>query len=140
MIAEISQKAGRKKCQICGFTLLEVVIALLILSTVLTSSLQLVHRYADQRITMQDRIAANQVAWNRLMERYQIAENWIPAKGLGALRIRGVDEESDRNWQWELKIEEAAGQNLSRYKVEVYSQNSGDSEAKLAVFMVDREY
>ena len=140
MIAEISQKAGRKKCQICGFTLLEVVIALLILSTVLTSSLQLVHRYADQRITMQDRIAANQVAWNRLMERYQIAENWIPANGLGALRIRGVDEESDRNWQWELKIEEAAGQNLSRYKVEVYSQNSGDSEAKLAVFMVDREY
>ena len=140
MIAEISQKAGRKKCQICGFTLLEVVIALLILSTVLTSSLQLVHRYADQRITMQDRIAANQVAWNRLMERYQIAENWIPANGLGVLRTRGVDEESDRNWQWELKIEEAAGQNLSRYKVEVYSQNSGDSEAKLAVFMVDREY
>ena len=140
MMAEISQKAGRKKCQICGFTLLEVVIALLILSTVLTSSLQLVHRYADQRITMQDRIAANQVAWNRLMERYQIAENWIPANGLGVLRTRGVDEESDRNWQWELEIEEAAGQNLSRYKVEVYSQNSGDSEAKLAVFMVDREY
>ena len=140
MIAETSKKAGQKKCQIYGFTLLEVVIALLILSTVLTSSLQLVHRYADQRITMQDRIAANQVAWNRLMERYQIAENWIPANGLGALRIRGVDEESDRNWQWELKIEEAAGQNLSRYKVEVYSQNSGDSEAKLAVFMVDREY
>ena len=140
MIAETSQKAGRKKCQICGFTLLEVVIALLILRTVLTSSLQLVHRYADQRITMQDRIAANQVAWNRLMERYQIAENWIPANGLGVLRTRGVDEESDRNWQWELKIEEAAGQNLSRYKVEVYSQNSGDSEAKLAVFMVDREY
>mgnify|MGYP002823939801 FL=1 len=74
------------------------------------------------------------------MERYQIAENWIPANGLGVQRTRGVDEESDRNWQWELKIEEAAGQNLSRYKVEVYSQNSGDSEAKLAVFMVDREY
>ena len=140
MTAETSQTAGRKKSQICGFTLLEVVIALLILSTVLTSSLQLVHRYADQRITMQDRIAANQVAWNRLMERYQIAENWIPANGLGVQRTRGLDEESDRNWQWELKIEEAAGQNLSRYKVEVYSQNSGDSEAKLAVFMVDREY
>ena len=140
MMAETRQTAGRKKSQIYGFTLLEVVIALLILSTVLTSSLQLVHRYADQRITMQDRIAANQVAWNRLMERYQIAENWIPANGLGVLRKRGVDEESDRNWQWELKIEEAAGENLSRYRVEVYSQNSGDSEAKLAVFMVDREY
>ena len=140
MMAETRQTAGQKKSQICGFTLLEVVIALLILSTVLTSSLQLVHRYADQRITMQDRIAANQVAWNRLMERYQIAENWIPANGLGVQRMRGVDEESDRNWQWELEIEEAVGQNLSRYKVEVYSQNSGDSEAKLAVFMVDREY
>ena len=139
-MAEISHKAGRKKTQICGFTLLEVVIALLILSTVLTSSLQLVHRYADQRIKMQDRIAANQVAWNRLMERYQIAENWIPADGLGVQRKRGVDKEFDRNWKWELKIEEAAGQNLSRYEVQVYSQNSGDSEAKLAVFMVDREY
>lgn len=140
MMAEIIQQAERKKSQIRGFTLLEVAIALLILGIVLTSSLQLIHRYADQRITMQDRIAANQVAWNRLMERYQIAENWIPANGLGVQRTRGVDEESDRNWQWELKIEEAAGQNLSRYKVEVYSQNSGDSEAKLAVFMVDREY
>jgi len=140
MMAEIIQQAERKKSQIRGFTLLEVAIALLILGIVLTSSLQLIHRYADQRITMQDRIAANQVAWNRLMERYQIAENWIPANGLGVQRTRGVDEESDRNWQWELKIEEAAGQNLSRYKVEVYSQISGDSEAKLAVFMVDREY
>ena len=140
MMAEISRKAERKKSQIRGFTLLEVAIALLILGIVLTSSLQLIHRYADQRITMQDRIAANQVAWNRLMERYQIAENWIPANGLGVQRTRGVEEESDRNWQWELKIEEAAGQNLSRYKVEVYSQISGDSEAKLAVFMVDREY
>ncbi len=140
MMAEISRNAERKKSQIRGFTLLEVAIALLILGIVLTSSLQLIHRYADQRITMQDRIAANQVAWNRLMERYQIAENWIPANGLGVQRTRGVEEESDRNWQWELKIEEAAGQNLSRYKVEVYSQISGDSEAKLAVFMVDREY
>ena len=68
----------RIKSETTGFTLLEVVVALLILSTVLTSSLQLVHRYADDRIKIQDRMSANQVAWNKLMERQQIAENWIP--------------------------------------------------------------
>ena len=40
----------RIKSETTGFTLLEVVVALLILSTVLTSSLKLVQRYADDLI------------------------------------------------------------------------------------------
>ena len=136
----VCQKERHIKAEISGFTLLEVVVALLILSMVLTSSIQLVHRYADQRIKMQDRISANQVAWNQLMERHQIVENWVPSNDVALLRAEGVDEESDRTWKWELKIEPAVGQNLFRHQVQVYLQNSADSEAKLAVFLVNRAY
>ena len=130
----------RIKSETAGFTLLEVVIALLILSIVLTSSLQLVHRYADDRTKIQDRISANQVAWNRLMERHQISENWIPANTVLVQGTTGLDEESDRDWKWELKLESAAGQNLFRHQVSVFSQNSADSEARLAIFLVSREH
>ena len=130
----------RIKGETTGFTLLEVVVALLILSTVLTSSLQLVHRYVDDRIEVQDRISANQVAWNRLMERHQIAENWIPANDVVVQGTTGSDEESDRDWKWELKIESAVGQNLFRHQVSVFSQNSADSEARLAIFLVSQDY
>ncbi|MAJ87488.1 MAG: type II secretion system protein GspI [Cellvibrionales bacterium TMED148] len=136
----VCQKERHIKAEISGFTLLEVVVALLILSMVLTSSIQLVHRYADQRIKMQDRISANQVAWNQLMERHQIVENWVPSNDVALLRAEGVDEESDRTWKWELKIEPAVGQNLFRHQVQVYLPNSADSEAKLAVFLVNRAY
>ena len=130
----------RIKGETTGFTLLEVVVALLILSTVLTSSLQLVHRYADDRIKIQDRISANQVAWNRLMERHQIAENWIPINDVVVQGAAGWDEESDRDWNWELKIKPAVGQNLFRHEVSVFRQNSVDSEARLAIFLVSQEY
>ena len=130
----------RIKSETTGFTLLEVVVALLILSTVLTSSLQLVHRYADDRKKIQDRISAYQVAWNQLMERHQIAENWIPANDVVVQGTTGLAEESDRDWKWELKIEPAVGQNLFRHQVSVFSQNSADSEARLAIFLVSQEY
>ena len=42
-----------------GFTLIEVAVALLILSTVLASSLQLVNQYADERERMRDRFFSN---------------------------------------------------------------------------------
>ena len=136
----VCHKERHIKAEISGFTLLEVVVALLILSVVSTSSIQLVHRYADQRVKMQHRISANQVAWNQLMERHQIAENWVPSNDVALMSAEGVDEESDRTWKWELKIEPAVGQNLFRHQVQVYLQNSADSEAKLTVFLVNRAY
>jgi len=123
-----------------GFTLLEVIVALLILSTVLASSLQLVHRYADQRLSLRDRVTANQVAWNRLMERYQFAERWLPDTLPTRKSSTGMVTEGARDWIWELESEEAMGKNLFRYKVSVFAPEVTQAKANLTVFLVDQAY
>ena len=64
------------KTSVRGFTLMEVAVALLILSMVLASSLQLVGQYADERVLIRERFLANRVGWNRLLEKYQELEGW----------------------------------------------------------------
>ena len=54
-----------------GFTLIEVVVALAILSWVLGGALYLVQQYADERLKLRQGFFATQVSWNRLLERYQ---------------------------------------------------------------------
>ncbi|MBT5104180.1 MAG: prepilin-type N-terminal cleavage/methylation domain-containing protein, partial [Porticoccaceae bacterium] len=51
-----------------GFTLIEVMVALFILSLVLGSAVQMVHQYSDERLRIRERFFANQVAWNHLLE------------------------------------------------------------------------
>jgi type II secretion system protein I len=70
-----------------GFTLMEVAVALLILSLVLASSLQVVGQYADERVLMRERFFANRVAWNRLLEKYEELEGWH-SSGNGNLELR----------------------------------------------------
>ena len=54
-----------------GFTLIEVAVALVILSWVLGSAIFMVQQYADERLRLRERFFSSSVAWNRLMERYQ---------------------------------------------------------------------
>jgi len=60
-----------------GFTLIEVAVALTILSWVLGSSLFLVSQYADERLRMRERFLATQVAWNQLMEQYGFSQDMV---------------------------------------------------------------
>ena len=76
-----------------GFTLIEVVVALFILSLVLSSAIFSVHQYADERVLIRDRFLANQVAWNHLMERYQHSKKWSPKRLATGFKTKGVDEQ-----------------------------------------------
>lgn len=118
---------------------MEVAIALLILSTVLVSSLQLVSQYADERVRMRERFLANQVAWNRLLEQYKTAQNWPSTSASKTRRTKGVDQQAGRDWRWQLQIEDAMGQDLLRYQVEVYGAAAARPTATLAAFFVDRK-
>ena len=100
-----------------GFTLIEVVVALFILSLVLSSAIFSVHQYADERVLIRDRFLANQVAWNHLMERYQHSKKWSPKRLATGFKTKGVDEQGGQSWQWEMKIEKANGQDIYRYEV-----------------------
>mgnify|MGYP005709439861 FL=1 len=121
-----------------GFTLIEVVIALFILSLVLSSAIYSVHQYADQRVHIRDRFLANQVAWNHLMERYQQSKNWYPKRGGSGLKTKGIDEQGGQNWQWEIKIEKANGQDIYRHEVEVGIAGEESTRSSLVVFLVGK--
>jgi type II secretion system protein I len=108
-----------------GFTLIEVVIALFILSWVLSSAIYMVHQYADERVRLRERFLANQVAWNHLMEHYQQSQ-----------KKKGVDEQAGQKWRWEIQIEKAMGQDLYRYQAQAGSVAAEKYQSSLAVYLV----
>ena len=119
-----------------GFTLIEVVIALFILSWVLSSAIYMVHQYADERVRLRERFLANQVAWNHLMEHYQQSQKWTTGANAQSLKKKGVDEQAGQKWRWEIQIEKAMGQDLYRYEAQAGSVAAEKYQSSLAVYLV----
>ncbi len=107
-----------------GFTLLECLIALLIVALVMGGSLYQVSIYADQRATMEERFASHTVAWNRLMEQYQLVNGWT-APNAGLSSSSGNASEFGQIWNWELEAVPTLADNFFRYEVRVYPEESG---------------
>lgn len=120
-----------------GFTLIEVAVALAILSWVLGSAIYLVSQYGDERFRLRERFFATQVSWNRLMERHQYAQGWVPASERSELQSKGVDDQLGRGWRWELSVEEAAGEDLYRYEVKAGAEGSAKFSSALALYLVN---
>ncbi|MAD66743.1 MAG: type II secretion system protein GspI [Porticoccaceae bacterium] len=121
-----------------GFTLIEVVMALFILSLVLSSTLFAVHQYADERLRIRDRILANQVAWNHLMDSYQYSQKLASRSPGDSLKTKGVDTQGGQDWRWEIKVEKAMGQDLYRHEVQVSLEGSDNFQSSLAVYLVGK--
>ena len=125
------------KVSVLGFTLMEVAVALLILSMVLASSLQLVGQYADERVLMRERFLANRVAWNRLLEKYQELEGWHSYGSLISRRTEGSENQGGADWQWKLGVEDAMGRQLYRFEATVAKESKPRPSSVLAVFLID---
>jgi type II secretion system protein I len=119
-----------------GFTLIEVAVALAILSLVLGGALSVVSQYSDERLRLRERTFSTQVSWNRLMERYQFAQNWIPATERSSLQSKGFDEQYGQEWRWQVIIEEAMGQDLFRYEVQAGPAQGKKMTGALAMYLV----
>ena len=121
-----------------GFTLIEVAVALTILSLVLTSALTVVSQYSDERLRLRERAFATQVSWNRLLERYQIAEKWVSSTQRGTVASKGIDEQYGQQWRWQVSTEAAMGQGLFRYEVKTGAADQQKSTTALAIYLIDR--
>ena len=121
-----------------GFTLIEVAVALTILSLVLTSALTVVSQYSDERLRLRERAFATQVSWNRLLERYQIAEKWVSSTQRGTVASKGIDEQYGQQWRWQMSTEAAMGQGLFRYEVKTGAADQQKSTTALAIYLIDR--
>ena len=104
-----------------GFTLIEVVVALTILSWVLGSVLFLVSQYADERLMMRERFYGNQVAWNQLLNNYQKSKGWVSLTQSIEVELNGREQQGGQDWDWQLEVAPAMGRDLFRYQTNVNS-------------------
>ena len=122
-----------------GFTLVEVLVALLIVSWALTSAYLAIGAFADQRQLMRERFNGQSVAWNRLMEEYGHGRGW-DGQFSEQRHWNGWIEDGGRRWYWELHEEAALGRGVKKQTVTVSSdarKQAGQSpSAILAIFQV----
>ncbi len=122
-----------------GFTLIEIVIALTILSWVLGSVLFLVSQYADERLMMRERFYGNQVAWNQLLNNYQKSMGWISVTQSTEVELNGLEEQGGQTWDWQLEVAPAMGRDLFRYQSRVSSASGSDIESTLAMYLINAQ-
>lgn len=119
-----------------GFTLIEVVVALVILGLVLGGLYSEIQSQVDRRYYLQERYVGQTAAWNRLLEQYQLIERWTPSSETfgdknGDVKVYG------RDWYWELDVQETLGEDFFRYEVKTYpDRDSKQSSASLAAYFV----
>lgn len=121
-----------------GFTLIEVLIALMIASLLIGFAVSQVGQIATDRLMLQERLAAETVAWNKLLEQYQLVEGWVQSNA-GSAESSGTTEAIGREWDWSLTAESTFGEDFYRYEVEVFPAGKPDKNAALmaAYFIVD---
>jgi len=121
-----------------GFTLLEVMVALLIISISMIFISQTIAQYLDDSITLRERTYASWIAQNKIVE-LRLA-NVVPEVGIN----RGDEEYANAVWDWSAEITAIGGggdasgsgvENLYRVEVSVYRSGSEDLVRKVSGFI-----
>ena len=120
-----------------GFTLIEVVVALSILGPTLGSAIYMVHQYADERVRLNNKVFASQVAWNSLLENYRYVEGWTSLSERSGKPRKGTEKQQGRDWQWKITVKPALGKDFFRYQADVVAADSGSTVSSLALYIVE---
>ncbi len=112
-----------------GFTLLEVLVALVVLALSLTALVRLSALEARALADLRERTVAHWVAAN-VLEETRLAESW-PATGLrnGSTRMGG------REWRWELAVQDTDEPAIRRLDVSVQLSQGDGAGAALTGFV-----
>jgi general secretion pathway protein I len=110
-----------------GFTLIEVLAALIIVSLGMLGVIQAVSQTASNSVYLRDKTLAHWIAMNRLTE-VRLAATAPP-----------IDETSDevdyagRRWRWTMEVQETPIESMRRIDVRVSLADTGDDDAALAL-------
>ncbi|HRQ66583.1 MAG TPA: type II secretion system minor pseudopilin GspI [Xanthomonadaceae bacterium] len=112
-----------------GFTLLEVLVALVVLALSLTALVRLSGLEARALADLRERTVAHWVAAN-VLEETRLAEDW-PATG----RRSGSARMGGRDWRWELVVQDTEEPAIRRLDVTVRLAEGGRGGAVLSGFV-----
>ena len=113
-----------------GFTLLEVLVALVILTISLAAAISATSRYVANSTYLRDRSFAHWVAMNRITETY-LEQDW---PGVG--KKRGDEAMGGHEWAWTREVLATADDDVRRVEVEVrLSDNDERPVARLVGFV-----
>jgi len=105
-----------------GFTLLEILIALVVLALSLGAVIKAAGDYTNNQSWLRDRTLATWVARNVLNE-FQLEGAW---PGVG--EKKGTREMGNREWRWLARISQTEEQQLRRLDVEVLPADADEDE------------
>lgn len=96
-----------------GFTLLEVLVAMVILSISLLAAIKVASEVTSSAIYLQDKTIAQWVAMNKVAE-MRLARK-LPKEG----KSNGEDEMAGRSWRWDILVKKTAYPTLREVEVGV---------------------
>lgn len=112
-----------------GFTLLEVMVALIIAALGLAAAMASISQMVDAGITLRERTYASWIAENRITE--MRLQNVIPEVDDSS----GEVEFADLEWRWEATVSETGVENFFRVDVDVFIAGSDDSIVRRTGFI-----
>jgi len=116
-----------------GFTLIEVLIALAVLTISMSALIQAGGTRADHVGYLRDRTLAHWIATDRITD-FRLAEDW-PAAGTQ----EGETEMAGRTWSWRAEISETPEPAVRRIEVAVGIGEDGEPLSRVAGFLGDPE-
>ena len=111
-----------------GFTLVEVMVALVVIAVALPALLKALYQQVDGTGYLRDKSIAQWVATNKLTEsRIQLSRDIPPRRG----ERTGTDSMAGQEWYWEVTTQETEVENFYRMEVRVGLQDSGEDSDPL---------
>mgnify|MGYP001828868214 CR=1 FL=1 len=110
-----------------GFTLLEVLVAMVILSISLLAAIKVASEVTNSAIYLQEKTIAQWVAMNKVAE-MRLAKK-LPKAG----RTNGEDEMGGRSWRWDILVKNTAYSGLREIEVGVKPANEDIDEPHTVV-------
>lgn len=96
-----------------GFTLMEILVALLIVSVALGATIKAATEQTASLGYLRDKTVAHWVAMNRIVELQ------TPRQGGSTLRKNGSEQQMGREWYWRVKLTDTQVRDIQRLDVEV---------------------
>ena len=125
------------KAENSGFTLLEVLVALLVLALSLGAVIQTAADYTQNQVYLRDRTFAEWVARNQLATTLLeglLVKRW-PSIGQQKGEVEfpaSSTEVGGREWRWVMQVTQTPDEDLRRLDIEVFPLNADDDQPPLA--------